>query len=378
MLLSELPLVSIITPSYNSADFLEAAIASVLAQDYPNLEHLIVDGGSTDDTLEILKRYDHKLTWVSEPDEGQADALNKGFQRAQGEIIGWLNADDTYQPTAIQSAAQYLQAHPQVDLVYGNFNFINAEGEIIHSYTTPRFSLEKLLYEAIIPQTSMFFRRHIIDEVGGVNPQLHYVLDWEFTLRIARVYNVKRVEETWGNFRIVEGTKSVQKPEKFWPEIISVLQQTIQEEDPQRFKPWANDALFMAHLLAALEFARAAQLETARLYVERAFSLDPSPEKHPAILASGLFKTASYPWHNAFRLHPESQRALDNLSACLYDTPIKRRVLGYLCLYRALRLIRQGHWAKIHHYLVEARTLLNPQDFFDWRSARMILGAILK
>ncbi len=378
MTFSYLPLISIVTPSFNSGDFLEQAILSIISQDYPRLEHIIIDGASTDNTLEILQRYGPPVTWVSEPDKGQADALNKGFRQTQGEIIGWLNADDTYQPNAIKSAVKYLQVHPDVDLVYSNFNFINARGETIHTHITPKFSLDKLLYGvAIIPQTSMFFRRRIIDELGGVNAQLHYAMDWEFAFRIARVYNVARVAETWGNFRITEGTKSVHQPEKFWPEIISVLQKVIQEES-QRFKPWVRDALFMTHLLAGLEFARAGQLATTQVYVERAFSLNPQPEKHPAVLASGLFKTATYPWHSAFRPHPAAQQALDNLSGCLDDSSIKRQVLGYLCLYQALRRLRQGHWERSGHYLARGKALLNGRDFFNWRCVRMMLGAILK
>ena len=121
------PLVSIITPSFNSGDFLEEAVRSVIAQDYSPLEHIIVDGGSTDETLEILQRYNSKpVTWVSEPDEGQADAINKGFRRAQGEIIGWLNADDTYQPGAIRSAVAYLQAHPEVEQARTNVGWVVA------------------------------------------------------------------------------------------------------------------------------------------------------------------------------------------------------------------------------------------------------------
>lgn len=373
------PLISIITPSFNSGDFLEEAIRSVIAQDYAPLEHIIIDGRSTDETLEILQRYSQPVAWISEPDKGQADAINKGFRRAQGEIIGWLNADDTYQPGAIRSAVAYLQAHPEVDLVYGNFNFINARSEPTHTQITPEFSLERLLYgDAIIPQAGMFLRRRIIEESGGVNPNLHYTMDWEFTFRIARSHNVQRINEIWGNFRIVEGTKSVQQTERFWPEIIDVVQKFI-EKNPSKFtSKITNNALFMNHLLASLEFARAGQVSSVQQYLERAFEICPHPQKHPAVLASALFKTATHPWHSAFQSHPEAQHALDNLSFCLNDSPIKRRIQAHLYLYQALKQGRQGQWRKLSHYLSQAMAPSSYRTFVNWRSIRMMLGAIVK
>lgn len=377
--LAEAPLVSIVTPSFNSGQFLEQAIQSVISQDYPHLEHIIVDGGSTDSTLSILQRYATPVAWVSEPDAGQADAINKGFRRARGDIIGWLNADDTYQPGAIASAVTYLQAQPEVDLVYGSYNFIDADGRLLRHHPVPEFSLKRLLYgDTIIPQTSMFFRRRLIDAVGGVKPDLHYVMDWEFVFRLARQFTVKRAPETWANFRITSGTKSVQQPERFWPEIISVVQEVLRVEGGSQFKAWSGDALFMCHILAALEFARADQPEVARTYIERAFQINPRPDNHPAILASGLFKAAAYPWHSAFRWHTGAEKALDNLSQGLESAPEGKQVLGYLSLYRALRSIRQGRRSGIINYLSQARGCLGLRDWFNWYSTRLVVSALLK
>lgn len=366
------PLVSIVTPSFNSADYIEQAIVSVQRQDYSRPEHIIIDGQSTDGTLDILRRYEPAVTWLSEPDNGQADAINKGFRMAKGEIVGWLNADDTYQLGAIKSAVAFLLANPAIDLVYGNFNFVDEHGQVIATHTTPAFTLEKILYAAIIPQTSMFFRRRVLDGLGGVNPDLHYTMDWEFTLRVVRRYNVARVAQTWGNFRIVEGTKSAQQPEKFWPEIIPVLQQTIREE-ALTLNTWADDALFMAHLLAGLEFARVGQTDTAQIYVSRAFEIAPQPVHHPAVLASGLYRAAVYPWHNATRPHPLAQQALDNFSQCLTDTPKKQEILECLSLYRALKLFRQGRWQQAH-----AGIFVNKKTLFNLRTAKMMASALLK
>ncbi len=367
-----LPLVSIVTPSFNSGDFLEQAIQSVVGQGYPHLEHIVVDGGSTDNTLQILQRYDEPVRWRSEPDEGQANAINKGFGRARGAIIGWLNADDTYRPQAIEAAAGYLQAHPEIDLVYGHYHFIDAGGVVIHPHQAPPFNLERMLYgDAIIPQTSMFFRRHVIRQTGGVRPDLHYVMDWEFAFRIARHYRVARVDQAWANFRIVEGTKSVRQSEKFWPEIIVVLQEVVREGDP-RLLLQANDALFMSHLRAGLEFARSGQLATAQEYIAEAFNLCPHPAQHPAVLASGLFQTATYPWHSAFQPHPQAQVALANLSTCLGQGTVQRRVRGYLHLYQALRRLRQGRRPRL------GQVRLAHRDFLQWPALRMMLAALLK
>ena len=130
------PLVSILTPSYNQGRFLEQTIQSVLSQDFPDMEYIIVDGGSTDDSVEIIKRYANRLAWwVSETDQGQTDAINKGFAHASGEIFAWLNSDDTYQPGAITQAVESLLAHPEASLVYGDANLIDEHGRLMGRFT---------------------------------------------------------------------------------------------------------------------------------------------------------------------------------------------------------------------------------------------------
>ncbi len=376
-MVNNLPLVSIITPSFNSGDFLEQAIQSVLTQTYPHLEHLVMDGGSTDRTLAILQSCGPPLAWVSAADEGQADALNKGFGRAQGQIIGWLNADDFYQPGAIAAAVAYLLAHPEVDLVYGHFNLVDSAGQVIRPHYTPEFSLARLLYDAIIPQTSMFFRRRIIDELGGVDPNLHYVLDWEFTLRIARRYQVARLDEIWGNFRITEGTKSVRQPEKFWPETLAVLAQTFPQVPPDLAEALL-EARLTAHLQAGLEFARMGQLTPAQAHLNQAFELNQTVNRHSAVIASGLYRAAVYPWHSAFKKHPLAATALDNLLVSLTGSPAQQRVAGYLQVYRAAQSVKAGQLNGAKPYFNQSRRLLSTRDWLDWRVARMTLGALVR
>ena len=372
------PLVSIITPSFNQGRFIEEAILSVKAQNCARIEHIIIDGSSTDETLDVIRRYEgmYNLRWLSEPDEGQADALNKGFKLARGEVLGWLNADDTYQPGAVGSAVAWLQSHPAVDLVYGGFNFINEGGDILYTHIPPEFSLEKLLYGDIIPQAAMFFRRGIIEGIGGVDPNLHYVMDWEFVLRIARNYRVQRVPAVWGNFRITRGTKSVEEPQRSWPEVIPVLQSVI-EAEPIRLGPWADDALFVAHLLAALEFARVGQEENVREYIRQAFAVGTHRQRHLASVVPVMIGVATRPWHRGFAVHPNAQKALDEFSTCLGETPAERRLLGYLSLSRAIEAGKRGELGTAKKFIKTGLHLIKLTDLIQWQPLGMLLVAVL-
>jgi glycosyltransferase involved in cell wall biosynthesis len=325
------PLVSIITPSFNSGDYLDQAIESVINQKYPNLEHLIIDGGSTDNTLDILRQHASHVTWVSEPDDGQADALNKGFQRAKGEVIGWLNADDSYQPNAIQQAVRYLQQQPEISLVYGHFNFIDQHNRITYTHKVAKFSKEGLLYGNIIPNAGMFFRRQIIEELGGVNPQLHYVMDWEFVLRVALRYRIRQVPAVWGNFRIVAGTKSVEHTDRFWPEIIPVLDEISNQVAD--FKSHRQRALFFAHLLGAIEFARHDRLSQTKAYWETALSFQNPSQTKINHLAFAIAETATRPWHTGFRQYPEATLTIERFINCLGSSSFEQQLINKLNIY---------------------------------------------
>jgi len=165
---SNLPLVTIVTPSLNQGRFIEETILSVLNQDYPNIEYLIVDGGSTDSTLGILKKYSDRLTWISEQDSGQSNAINKGFKMANGEIVAWLNSDDLYEPGAVIKAVACFTAMQEVMLVYGGANFINEDGKIIAKFEHSRpHDLWVLVNELdyVLPPTA-FIRKSALEVVG--------------------------------------------------------------------------------------------------------------------------------------------------------------------------------------------------------------------
>lgn len=187
---SNYPKVSIITPSYNQGNFIEDTILSIKNQDYPNIEHIIIDGGSTDKTLDIIKKYEgtYNIRWISEKDEGQSDAINKGFNIARGEIIGWLNSDDIYVfKDAIKSVVNVFQLHPEVDLIYGDVITINKENIIKRVSPLFDFNYKILLRYDFIAQPSLFFRSEVIKK-NKLKKELNYAMDYEFWLRLARKY----------------------------------------------------------------------------------------------------------------------------------------------------------------------------------------------
>lgn len=183
-----LPLVSIVTPSYNQAAFLGQTIDSVLGQDYPNLEYLIADGGSTDGSLEIIERHADRLAWwVSEKDSGQAEAINKGLQRARGEIVAWLNSDDLYLPGAISQAVEALQRNPDLGLVYGEAISIDQDGRPLGRFKFGDWGLTDLICFRIICQPAVFMRRSVLEQAGFLDPKFHFMLDHQLWIRMARL-----------------------------------------------------------------------------------------------------------------------------------------------------------------------------------------------
>ncbi len=205
------PLVSIVTPSYNQAAYLDAAMNSVLDQEYPNVEYLVADGGSTDGSSEIIRRHADRLTWwVSEKDQGQADGANKGFRRAQGEIIGWLNSDDLYRPGAIAGAVAAFQAHPEAGLVFSDVESIDGNGELINVMRFGPRTLEDLMAFKIISQPGVFMRRSLLERVGYLDQSYHLLLDHHLWLRMARHAPLAYAPgERWAAARFHAGAKNV-------------------------------------------------------------------------------------------------------------------------------------------------------------------------
>jgi glycosyltransferase involved in cell wall biosynthesis len=179
------PLISIFTPSYNQGQFIEATIRSILLQGYPNLEYIIIDGGSKDNTVEILQKYEPYLAyWVSEQDRGQADALNKGFRKVTGELIGWQNSDDYYEIGALMQAAKAFRIHGDADVLYGAVYITDAEGNPLETVAAPEFNLEEMFPWFKIHNESMFFKREILTGDYLINEEYHHYMDYELFWRL--------------------------------------------------------------------------------------------------------------------------------------------------------------------------------------------------
>lgn len=215
--------ISIITVSYNQGQFIRDNIESVLSQKYDNFEHIIIDGGSTDNTVSILKEYSH-LNWVSEKDKGQSDGLNKGFRKAQGDIIAWINSDDMLYPGSLKLISDFFIKNPDKSVVVGNQVFIDGDGGVIEVVKAKSFSYDWLLngVRSAVMQNSTFFRREVFDKTGYLDETLHYTMDRDLFIRVAKFYDVFTIPENLAYFRFWEDSKTYTSKIKFFKDLIKV------------------------------------------------------------------------------------------------------------------------------------------------------------
>jgi glycosyltransferase involved in cell wall biosynthesis len=210
------PKITVVTCSFNQGKFLEECILSVINQGYPNLEYIIMDGGSTDNSVDIIRKYEEHLTyWISEPDKGQSDALANGFARATGDVLCWLCSDDLLEPGCLSEVGSMFAIDPTLEVVYGDTLFIDASGAVTRKYRTLPFHRWLLLNTAnYIPQPSTFWTRKLYEKVGGLDRTIQVSMDPELWLRFSEVSRLRHVRRYWSRMRFYPEIKSLaRKPE---------------------------------------------------------------------------------------------------------------------------------------------------------------------
>lgn len=275
------PLVSIVTPSYNQAQFIEETILSVKGQDYPNLEHIIVDGGSEDGTVDILRHYEDKydLCWVSEPDEGQSDAINKGFRMAKGEIIGWLNSDDTYMSGAVVAAVKHLTQNPHLGWVCGDGYWIDEHSRVLSIKYSGPYSFKDLVCRGMyLTQPAIFFRRCVTDKIGFLDTELHASLDYDFFLRMGRKFQAGYIPAILATRRLHSQTKTSTRPMDFCEDTLTSLDKLYSDPDlPKEILELEDKAHAQRCLICGYQAFSAGCFVRARQMLWRSIKLYPRP-----------------------------------------------------------------------------------------------------
>ncbi len=229
-----LPRISVITPSFNQKHYLEETILSVINQNYPNLEYIIIDGGSTDDSIDIIKKYEKNIAyWESKKDNGQSEAINKGLKKATGEIVAWLNSDDLYLPETLQIVSTIFQANPEVDLIYGDVINFHEENKR-EQYHINQFDTYDFLSRVSIHQPAVFWRKKIHDKTGYLDESLHYLMDYDLWMRIFFNYNTMKANKPFARFRIHNESKTSSNPTGLYMEYRKILSRFFNSLDNEK------------------------------------------------------------------------------------------------------------------------------------------------
>lgn len=277
---SNLPTFTVVTPAYNQADFLRDTIESVLSQDYPNIEHVVLDDGSTDETPQILKEYSDKIIWETQKNMGQTATINKGWAMTSGEIITWLNSDDTfYDSTSVSKGIRYLIENPETGVVFGDSMFTEADGtEIEPSRPVVDFTYEKFIKNCdnAIPQPSAFIRRDVVQKVGELNPKFYYFMDWDFWMRAGIYFKIEHIDEILSTYRLHADSKTVAQAKKAAPELEYMYKNFFARDDiPEEIRAIEKEAMMNMCFTSGNYYLDGNDPKSASAMADRAFQYNP-------------------------------------------------------------------------------------------------------
>ena len=271
------PLVSIVTPSFNKGPYIEETLLSIRNQTYKNIEHIVIDGGSTDKTLSILKKYSPVLIWVSGPDKGQSDAINKGWRISKGDIIAYLNADDTYLPNAVEIAVNFFLNHPETAMIYGDGIFSDEKGKFLMNFTAGDFNLKNLVFcKDNILQPAVFLRKTVFDTIGDVDVDLHLAMDLDYWIRTGIRYNVKYIPKQFATAKIYKDAKSSAQMHKYVKECERILEKVfLNPRLPRDIKLIEKDAYNFVYVKGGLDYLHVKMVREGMEYLWKAFRMNP-------------------------------------------------------------------------------------------------------
>jgi Glycosyltransferases, probably involved in cell wall biogenesis len=275
-----LPTVTVVTPAYNQANYLRDTIESVLSQDYPNIEYIVLDDGSTDDTPRILAEYGDRFDWESHPNMGQTPTINKGWAKTSGEIITWLNSDDTYLPNAVGRAVEYFAEHPTTGVVYGDSITTNADGTAFgtsRSAAVFDYTHFVLNCDNTVTQPSSFIRREVINKVGYLDSSFYYFMDWDLWLRAGLYFGIDHISELLATYRFHAESKTVAQSKKAAPELEYMYRKYFSREDlPDHILRGKKKALMNMYFLTASYFLKGGDRKSAAQVANKALRQNPS------------------------------------------------------------------------------------------------------
>lgn len=281
------PKISIVTPSLNQGQFIEETIRSVLLQGYPDIEYIIIDGGSTDDSVDIIARYEHWLSyWVSETDSGQAQAINKGFKIATGEIVAWLNSDDTYKPDALRVAATFFNQSFNIAIFYGDVDYINKSSMFLRKFKTGEFNLLNQLYTNMVPQQATFWKRKLFDQIGFLDEKFHRPFDNDFFIRAGNNFPISYIRIPLANYRLHPSSKTGTASITFFLEYLDILNKYFQHTKiPSNIQNHKHEILSYWHERTAHEYLELNLRKEARKHFWESISLRPIRIQNITLLA---------------------------------------------------------------------------------------------